>query len=230
MVVKWEDPIDSLTPLIVWGTSSHALVVTDILRTMGCYRVVGFLDDFAPQGVTPFFADEPILGGREQLDGPLVKDVRDIIIAVGDCASRLALAGLARAKGLTLATAIHPRAVVADTAVIGAGSVITAGVVVSPAARIGENVIINTSATIEHECLIEDGVHVSAGVHVGGKTSIGRGAWVCIGATVVDRVHIGHGSVVGAGSVVMRDIPPEVVAYGIPARVIRQGAQPAVQD
>jgi acetyltransferase-like isoleucine patch superfamily enzyme len=51
---------------------------------------------------------------------------------------------------------------------------------------------------------------------------VGRGAWIGIGATIIDRVRIGEYSVVGAGAVVVSDIPAGVVAYGVPATVIRE--------
>ena len=45
--------------------------------------------------------------------------------------------------------------------------------------------------------------------------------WIGSNAVVLPAVRIGYGSVVGAGSVVSRDIPPMVVAVGVPARVLR---------
>lgn len=53
------------------------------------------------------------------------------------------------------------------------------------------------------------------------KTIIGNDVW--IGANVVIRqgVKIGNGAVIGAGSVVTHDIPPYTIAYGIPARIIK---------
>lgn len=50
---------------------------------------------------------------------------------------------------------------------------------------------------------------------------IGDDCWIGAGATILGGVTIGHGSVIGAGSVVTGDLPPESVAVGIPARVIR---------
>ncbi|MEJ2582051.1 MAG: DapH/DapD/GlmU-related protein [Acidobacteriota bacterium] len=49
-----------------------------------------------------------------------------------------------------------------------------------------------------------------------------RGVTVGIGASIVDSVTIGRNSVIGAGSVVTKDVPPGVVAYGVPARVVRR--------
>ena len=91
-----------------------------------------------------------------------------------------------------------------------------------PATRIGENVIVNTSASVDHECLIEDGAHIGPGVHLGGRVRVGRAAWIGIGATVIDRSSIGAEAVIGAGAVVVADIPGGVLAYGIPARVIKR--------
>jgi acetyltransferase-like isoleucine patch superfamily enzyme len=47
-------------------------------------------------------------------------------------------------------------------------------------------------------------------------------SWIGIGAVVIEGVRIGEGSVVGAGAVVLRDIPEGVVAYGTPARAVRK--------
>ena len=54
-----------------------------------------------------------------------------------------------------------------------------------------------------------------------GVCRLGRGVTVGAGATIVDSITIGRDSVIGAGSVVTRNVPPGVVAYGVPARVVR---------
>jgi len=58
--------------------------------------------------------------------------------------------------------------------------------------------------------------------------TIGDNCWLGARVTVLDGVTIGDGCVIGAGAVVSRDLPPNSVAVGVPARVIRQrGARPA---
>lgn len=52
-------------------------------------------------------------------------------------------------------------------------------------------------------------------------TVIGSDVWVGAGAILVDGVTVGHGAVVGAGSVVTKDVEPFAVVGGVPARVIR---------
>jgi UDP-N-acetylbacillosamine N-acetyltransferase len=208
--------------IVIWGASGHARVVADIIRTSGSYEIAAFLDDVQPGRAGERFEGAPVAGGREQLAACRAAGATHLIVAFGNCAARLEAAREAIASGFTLGTAIHPSAVVAASARIGAGSVVAANAVVNPAAVIGENVIINTSASVDHDCVVENGAHLCPGVRLAGGVRIGAAAWIGIGATVADQRTIGSGALVGAGAVVVSDIPEHVVAYGVPARVIRR--------
>lgn len=219
---------DRPLPVVIWGASGHALVVIDILRLMDGFEPVGLLDDVTPERRGELVDGVPVLGGREQLPQLLAAGIRHIIMGFGNCAARLRLGRTVGAQGFTLATAIHPRSVVASNVVIGPGTVVAAGAVINPLARIGSNVIINTGASVDHESVVEDGAHVCPGVRLAGRVVVGEAAWVGIGSTVHDRVRIGRGALIGAGSVVIRDIPDYAVAYGCPARVARM--QPPMEQ
>jgi acetyltransferase EpsM len=215
------DPIVMKKPLVIWGASGYARVVADIIRLAGEYDILGMLDDVRPERRGEIVGGVAVLGGREQWDEIKRQGATHVIVAVGHCAARVRLADFAVAHGLKLATAIHPGAIVASDALISPGTVIAAGAVVNPAVTIGRNCLINTCASVDHDCTIGDGVHIGPGVRLGGHTTIGKGAWLGIGAITCDRIHIGAGSVIGAGAVITRDIPPGVVAYGVPGRVMR---------
>jgi acetyltransferase EpsM len=208
--------------LVIWGASGHALVVADIVRLQGHYELMGFLDDVKPERHGTEFNGLPILGGREKLDDLKDMGVSHLIIGFGDCAARLKSNALIREKGFSLATAIHPKAIVAGDVAVSPGTVIAAGAIVNPGAKIDENVIINTGATVDHECSIEEGVHLCPGTHLAGNVSIGRASWIGIGTIVSDHLRIGANTVIGAGAVVIHDIPDNVVAYGVPARVVKR--------
>jgi acetyltransferase EpsM len=197
------------------------MVVADIIQLAGEFELVGFLDDLYPDRWSSTFRGLPILGGREHLRLLRESGISNLIVGVGDNTARLSLAELARREGFRLATTIHPGAIIARDVTVADGSVVAAGVVVNPGASIGESVILNTCASIDHECRIADGAHISPGVRLAGGVSIGRAAWVGIGATVVPRVAIGAHSVIGAGSVVLHDVPDGCTAYGVPATIIR---------
>jgi UDP-N-acetylbacillosamine N-acetyltransferase len=149
--------------LVIWGASGHALVVTDIIRLVNAYQIIGMIDEMNPKRAGSEFAGYKVLGGRETLDNLWERHVRMMIVAFGSCQGRLQVARFLRDQGFELASAVHPRATVAADVSIGAGSVIVAGSVINPAAVIGENVIINTGSSVDHECVIEEGVHIAPG-------------------------------------------------------------------
>lgn len=205
--------------LLLWGASGHALVVSDIIRLCGRYDLVGFFDDVTGEGTPGELGGLPVFSDRSRLESIYRDGVRHMIIAFGNCAGRIKAAAYASSIGFTLATAVHPSAIIASDAVIGKGTVIAAGAVVNPAVHIGDNVIINTCASIDHETVVANGAHICPGVRLAGRVSVGEGAWVGIGSTVIDRVSIGPGAFIGAGSVVVSNIAPHSLAYGVPAKV-----------
>jgi acetyltransferase EpsM len=210
-----------MVPIVIWGASGHALVIADILRLTKKYKIFGFLDDVNSHLYESNFCGSTILGGREQLSDLRKQCIDHIVIAIGDCHLRQQLSIYAQSQGFKLITIIHPSAVISKQVTIGDGTVICAASVVNPGTDIGENVIINTASTVDHECTIEDAVHIGPGVHMGGRARVKKRAWVGIGAVISDRITIGENSIIGAGAVVVRDIPPNVVAYGVPAKVVR---------
>jgi acetyltransferase EpsM len=212
--------LDPPPPLVIWGASGHALVVADAARAQLKYSIAGFIDD-RPERKGVVFAGSEVLGGRDALRKVYERGVRHLHVAVGNCATRVKLARLAQSEGFLLATVIHPNAVIAARTPVGDGTFVAAGVVVNVGARIGENVILNTSCSVDHECGVQDGVHLGPGVRLGGGVQVGRAAWIGIGATILNHLSIGNGSIVGGGAVVARDIPAGVVAYGVPAKVVR---------
>ena len=208
--------------IVIWGAGGHAKVVADILRCMGGYEIAGFLDDANPNRHGQAYCGAMILGGKEQLPRLREQGITKLILGFGDCGARLKLWECVKNLGFDFATAIHPRATVAADVPIGEGTVIAAGAVINPGSRLGANVIINTCASVDHDCIIEDGAHLSPGARLGGKVTIGRGTWLALNSTVVPGTTIGAGAIIGAGAVVLSNIPPRVLAYGIPARIIRK--------
>lgn len=208
--------------IIIWGAGGHALVVADIIRKWRKWKIRGFVDDLNSQRQGLRFCSSRILK-PDALDGLLNRHrICDVVIAIGGCESRLRLAEVAQAKGFHLATLIHPSTVIAPDVEIGVGTVVVAGAVINPASVIGDNVIVNTHASVDHGCTIEDGAHICPGVRLGGGVTIGRATWVGIGSTVIENIRIGSRCLVGAASLVLRDLPDGVVAYGTPAQVIRK--------
>lgn len=174
------------------------------------------------------FDDAPTKWGTEILGVPIIGAVQEItrtgfaqaVIAIGDNAVRQKLAR--QLNDLRWVSVVHPQAWVHPSATIGVGSVVFAGAVIQPEARIGEHVIINTGATVDHECIVSDFSHVAPGAHLAGRVVVEEGVFVGMGCNVIQGCRIGAWTIVGAGAVVVRNLPAYVTALGVPARMIKR--------
>jgi len=101
---------------------------------------------------------------------------------------------------------------------VGAGSMICAGNILTVNITIGKHVILNLDCTVGHDSVIEDYVTISPGCHLSGGTAIRRGAFLGTGVVTIENHEIGAYSKIGAGAVVINDIPEKVTAIGIPAK------------
>ena len=202
---------------MVFGAGGHAKVVIDIIERQGNYEIAGLLDDDIKHKGCSFFG-YPVLGTRAALPTLLSAQLRHAIVAIGDNASRAAVAAYLDQHGWRFASAVHPRASIGRGVEISPGSVVMAGCVVNADAYLGGHVIINTGATVDHDCRIDDAAHIAPGCHLCGGVSVGQGSLVGAGSTVIPGVRIGKKVIVGAGSTVIRDVADEARVSGVPAR------------
>ena len=175
--------------------------------------------------ITPVFTDRlpwdcPFLGGLEWLYR-IPPETYAIALAVGDNYARMAVAQSLISHHIEVATVCSPSAIIAPSARVGRGTVVMPRVVLNPDAVVGEGAILNTGAIVEHDVAIGHYAHVSPNTVLGGGAMVGDLAHIAISATVLPFVRIGSRSVLGAGSVAVRDIPAGVVAFG------SSGARPA---
>lgn len=204
--------------LIVFGSGGHAKVVIDAAEKQGFSQILVADDSETNWGT--LLLGYRVLGGREALLQLATRP--QAIVAIGDNAARLRIAGWLETNGFALTSVIHPSAQIGRGARIGRGSLLVAGVIVNSDAVIGANVIVNTGATVDHDCIVGEGVHLAPGVHLCGHAEVGAGSLLGVGTVVIPRVRIGAHCVVGAGSTVLDDVPDGVRVAGVPARPLRQ--------
>ena len=120
-----------------------------------------------------------------------------------------------------LISLIAPSVFVARTAVIGAGCVIYPNCFVGHNARLGDRVFVLSSSTINHDNVLEDNVSVTSHVSLAGYVHVETGCYLGQACTVRQYLRIGRDSLIGMGSVVLADVPPNSVMVGNPARKLR---------
>ena len=122
--------------------------------------------------------------------------------------------------------------VIGDDCHIGNNTIIEAGCTLGDRVRVQANCYVAAFTTIEDDVTIGPGVGLANDPHPGSEDhacmrgpTIERGAQIGMNATILPFVTIGQRSVVGAGSVVTRAVPPELVVAGNPARVLKSVSQ-----
>lgn len=105
---------------------------------------------------------------------------------------------------------------IGDHVEVGSNTVICCGTIAET--RIDDHVMINDLVHIAHNCQVGRNC-IIAGGKLSGSVTLGRDVWIAPGSIIRNKVFVGDGALIGAGSVVVGDIDPGVVVYGNPARV-----------
>ncbi|HEX8091381.1 MAG TPA: acetyltransferase [Blastocatellia bacterium] len=204
---------DSKSVLVI-GAGGHAKVVISNLRAAG-YSVTDVYDDDRGRWGTSVLG-VPVRGAIAELAHA---GRRVAVIAIGDNRVR---ERLAREIDMEWVTVAHPLSYIHSSVRLGEGSVVSAGAIIQPDAFIGAHAIINTGATVDHDCVVGDFAHLAPGVRLAGGVRIAAGAFLGTGAIVIPCRSVGEWAVIGAGGVVVRDIPAGATAVGIPAKPLNQ--------
>lgn len=205
--------------LVVYGAGGHARVVAELAESLG-YEVLGWLDEKIETGALR--ADRRVLGSvswLRGLDAPTV-----VALGIGDNHIRAETYEAALAVGGLFPALVHPRATVSPSARLGAGCVVMAGAVINAGAQLEDGVVVNTGAVVEHDCHVGRFAHISPNATLTGGVKLGALSQLGAGATAAPGVTIGANTLVGAGAVVVKNLDSGVIAYGVPARVVRSRA------
>lgn len=198
--------------LIIFGTGGHSKIVNDMAQVCG-YEVVGFISPY---------------GEGEHLGCRVYSSIKEIthpenfcfFVARGDNMLRKTIAE--SHPDLEYPNIIHPTSIISKYSKIGKGNLLMPYSVVNAFATIGDQCIINTSAIVEHDCTVGSFCHVSVKSVMTGACSIGDGVFLGAGSTMRDGKSVGEWTTVGCGSAVVKDLEPNSIYVGCPARLLRK--------
>jgi sugar O-acyltransferase (sialic acid O-acetyltransferase NeuD family) len=208
--------------ILLFGGGNQVHYTIDIIEKENKYEIVGIIDSVHEIGTERY--GYTVLGRQENLSSIVQEYNIDAgLITIGDNWSRSIVynAIINQMPSFEFVNAIHPSVIIGKNVELGFGVVMMAGVIVNPLAKIGNFTFFATGCQIEHDCIIEDYASVSAGSVMGGYVTIGKFSAITLGVTILDRLKIGENSVIGSGSLVLKDIPDNVLAHGNPINKIR---------
>jgi sugar O-acyltransferase (sialic acid O-acetyltransferase NeuD family) len=195
--------------MYLYGASGHAKVIIEILEAQGI-KVEGLFDD---NEFLEALLDYPVYKWDEKEDRN-----KKIIISIGNNSIRKKIVDSISGE---YEIAIHPKSILSQRSIIGLGTVIMGGVTINVNTYVGKHCIVNTNASVDHDCVLDDFVHISPNVALCGNVHVGEGTHVGAGSVVIPGKRIGKWCVIGAGSVVINDIPDYSIAVGNPCKIIK---------
>ncbi|ALJ04603.1 hypothetical protein APS56_05370 [Pseudalgibacter alginicilyticus] len=209
--------------IVLIGGGNQAHYVIDIIEKQNKYNIVGIIDSI--QDIGSYRFGYIVIGRQENISELIEKyNLYGGVISIGDNWSRYFVREQITklVPDFKFVNAIHPSVIIGNNVEIGCGVVAMAGCIFNPKSKIGDFTFFATGAQVEHDCVISAFASISAGSLTGGYVFLGKYSAITLGVTVFDRLSIGENSVIGAGSLVIRDIPDNVLAYGNPCKIIRE--------
>lgn len=183
------------------------------------WEFVGFWDD--DPTIDGLINNYPLLGGIEQLNK--FEEELYLVCSVGDPQTKEKIIKNITNKNILYPILIHPNAQIGsrEFVSIGEGTIITAGNIITTNIVIGKHVILNLACTVGHDSVIGDFSSFMPTVNISGGVNIKKNVYVGTGAKIINLLEIGENTIVGAGAVVAKSLPPNCTAVGMPAKPIK---------
>ena len=208
--------------LVIIGAGDFGREIANVVERINNVRsewnLMGFVDDSTEiQGKV--IDGYKVIGTSEWLN---VSD-KEIyaICSLGVASTRKKVITKFTNEKIKWATLIDPDAKLYKDSEAGKGSIICGGSILAINAKVHDHVIVNLNCTLGHDDIIGDYNVVNPGVNVSGKVTTGECVDLGTGSKVIQGLSVGKNTTIGAGAVVIKDLPENCVAVGAPAKPIK---------
>lgn len=210
------------SPIVIIGCGGFGREVHDVIDAVNAvahqWDLLGYVDDSPSEANLDRVArrGSTVLGGTDWF-ARASTDVR-YLIGIGTGSVRRLLDTRLAAAGFSSPVLVHPSATLGGDVRLGPGTIVCAGVRVTTNIETGRHVHLNINTTVGHDSVLHDYATINPLVAVSGDVTIGDEVMMGTHSSVLQGLTIGARSIAGAGSCVVRDVPPDVVVKGVPAR------------
>lgn len=211
------------TPIAIFGAGGQGREILQLLRQINAvqpqWECIGWLDDGLEKGEV--IAGLPVLGGVAELND--WKEELAVAIAVAWPSTKAKIVSLIHNEKVVYPVLIHPEVRLEEEEVkLGEGTIVTQGCRFTVNIQVGRFVLLNLATILTHDVVIEDFCSIMPSVNVSGAVHVGRATYIGTGTQIIQLLTIGENTIIGAGSVVTKDIPANCTAVGVPAKIIKQ--------
>ncbi|HZK33921.1 MAG TPA: acetyltransferase [Bacillota bacterium] len=205
--------------LCIYGSGGMGREIVDLAYKINKWSKIVFVDDSTTSsiidGIDVFTLDKAL---SQFASNP--KD-SEFIVAVGQPSSRRALYERLKQHNLNCISVIYPGFDLSRLSSIQSGCIVHTGTTITVNVHIGRGCLVNKHVVIGHDVDIGDYTVISPNASIGGDVSIGAGCFLGSGAIIRNGINIGENSVIGMGAVVLKDVKPNSVMVGNPARFLK---------
>ncbi len=200
--------------VFLFGYSGHAYVIIESFIAAG-YTVAGYFD-FHEAIKNPY--QLPYFGFEGSVDVLSIVKSDFVFPSVGDNTIRARLVSFFVKYNLKQCVLIDPSAKVSHSSSIGLSTYVGVNSIINAQSKIGKGVIINSVTIIEHECEVHDFSHIAPAAVLCGNVIVGKGTFIGANAVVRNNTSICSGVILGAGSVIVKDIIKAGIYFGNPCK------------
>jgi len=211
--------------MIVIGAGGFAKELLEILvsKKYGYTKEnLFFFDDIGSNLSNKLFDEFEILKSIEEVEIVFNTISKDYCIGIGGTVLRKEISEKFEILNGNLISIISSETTIGSFKTrISPGCNIMDGVRITNSVKIGKGVLLNLNCTIGHDVVIENFCDLNPGVHISGGCYIGSGTSIGTGTVILPNIDIGKNVIIGAGSVIINDIPDNCVVVGVPGKVIK---------
>lgn len=182
------------------------------------WNILGYIDDGIAKG-------REINGYKVLGDVSFLQDIEKpthVVCAIGNSVIRQKLVNkLIKKENITFPNLVDPTAIISNTATMGRGNIICAGSVISTNVTIGDFCTFDWNCTVGHDADIHDFVMAYPNANISGFVKTGEVLEIGTGTQIIQGIHLGDNVIIGAGTVVIRDITEAGTYVGSPARRVK---------
>jgi sugar O-acyltransferase (sialic acid O-acetyltransferase NeuD family) len=206
---------------VIIGAGTYGEVYLTYLQDAGV-DIIGFLDDDSKYAGTDV-GNVPVLGDTSMMKTiKHTHGVEAVYCPLGNNKLRVKFLSMAKEFGLQTPNYIHPSVIISPNVTIGEGVYILLGTSIMPHTIIKNYVMISMNVGLAHHSILEEGVFLSTGCNFGASIHAHKYAYCGIASTIMTGIHeLGEDCLIGAGAVVIKDVPTKAVMAGVPAKILK---------